>query len=201
MKLVGVGDGRLLVKLARETVENSLKSGRLDVKKIASKTLEAKYGAFVTIHSYPGRRLRGCIGFLSPGRLYEVIQQAAYAAAFQDPRFPPLEKDDLGKVIFEISIMTQPECMKWMPKDYAKNIEIGEDGLIMQYEGTSGLLLPQVPVEEKWNAEEFLENLCFKTGLTPDYLNDKSTTIWKFHAQIFSEKAPNGEVEETEISR
>jgi uncharacterized protein (TIGR00296 family) len=201
MQLLNLEEGKSLANLARETVEKFLNKGKFNLKKASGKNLERKAGAFVTIHTYPKRELRGCIGFISPGILYEVVQQAAYAAAFQDPRFPPISKNEIEKVIFEISILTEPKCLNCKPKEYAKNVKIGEDGLIIQCSRSSGLLLPQVPVEQGWTAEEFLENLCFKAGLTPDYLHEKSTSLWKFQTQVFSEKTPNDEVEEVRISK
>lgn len=201
--------GKALVKLAREAVEDFLKSGRFELNKVEDKSLhkslrevlQKKAGAFVSIHTYPERTLRGCIGFTSPLPLWEVVQHAACSAAFGDPRFPPMAKDELGRVVFEISILTEPEELKCSPSEYAKNMEIGKDGLVIQCGSHSGLLLPQVAVEQSFSPEEFLECVCFKAGLTPDYLHDKSTKLWKFQAQIFAEKTPDGEVEETRIKK
>lgn len=186
--------GKVLVKLARETVENALRKGRFELKKIENKTLQRKACIFVTVVTYPEHLLRGCIGFTSPLPLYKAVQCAAYAAAFEDPRFPPIKKEELGKVVFEVSILSEPEQMKCKPEEYAKNIEIGKDGLIIEYDTAKGLLLPQVAVEQKWSPEEFLKQVCFKAGLTPDYLYDRSTKLWKFQAQIFAEIKPNGKV-------
>jgi len=191
--------GRFLIRLARKTVENSLKNGKLELENPKDGQLKRGMRAFVTIHTYPERSLRGCIGFTSPLPLYEVVQRAAYAAAFGDPRFPPLTKKEMEEIIFEISLLSEPEELACKPEDYAKKIEIGKDGLIVQFGSRGGLLLPQVPVEQNWTAEEFLEQVCFKAGLMPDCLQDKSTRLWKFQAQIFSEKQPGGEVEEVTL--
>ncbi len=189
-------DGKVIVKLARQTVEKFLEKGKFELVKAERKSLQGKSRAFVTINTHPERLLRGCIGFTSPFPLYEVVQRAAHAAAFEDPRFPPITKEELERVVFEVSVLTDPEELKCEPREYANNIEIGKDGLIVQYESHSGLLLPQVAGEQNWTAEEFLGQVCFKAGLTPDYIHDKSTKLWKFQAQIFTEKEPHGEVEE-----
>jgi uncharacterized protein (TIGR00296 family) len=189
-------DGVAVVKLARKTVENFFERKKFELIKVERKTLQKKSRAFVTINTYPERKLRGCIGFTSPFPLYEVVQRAAHTAAFSDPRFPPITKEEITNTIFEVSVLTEPEEMKCKSNEYVNNIEIGKDGLIVQCDQHNGLLLPQVAVEQNWSPEEFLGQVCFKAGLTPDYIHDKSTKLFKFQAQIFAEKEPNGEIEE-----
>lgn len=198
--MLSLEQGKKLVKLARETVENYLEKKEFKIKKI-DKMLKEKRGVFVTIENFPDKSLRGCVGFSHPTLpLYEAVQRAAFYSAFEDSRFLPLRKEELNKVIFEISVLTKPELIKIKnPKEYLEKIKIGKDGLILQNGPFSGLLLPQVPLQFNWNVEEFLENLCYKAGLTPDYIYDKNTKIWKFQAQIFSEKEPNGEIIELKI--
>jgi hypothetical protein len=72
---------------------------------------------------------------------------------------------------------------------------------MIEYSGYSGLLLPQVPVEQKWNSESFLHNLCLKAGISPKSWKNKSCKIYKFQAQIFSEKTPNGEIIESDLKK
>jgi uncharacterized protein (TIGR00296 family) len=99
--------------------------------------------------------------------------------------------------VFEVSILSKPESIQVKSaKDYCKKIEIGKDGLILQNGPFYGLLLPQVPLEFGWGVEEFLNNLCYKAGVTPDWIEDENTRIWKFQSQIFTEKEPGGEVVE-----
>lgn len=201
MLLLSLQDGIIIVNLARQTVEDFFEKGKFELKKVENKVLQQKSRVFASIHIYPEHLLRGCIGFVSPSPLYEIVQQSAYAAAFSDPRFQPLTKDEMEKVVFEISVLTELEELECEPAEYENNIEIGKDGLMIQYKSQSGLLLPQVPVEQNWTAEKFLDQICFKAGITPDYLQDKSTKLWKFHAQIFAEKQPNGEIEEIKIKK
>jgi len=181
---------------ARKDSEQCEKSGQ---SKKFKELFERRMGIFVTLHTFPERELRGCIGFVSPMPLWDGVRRAAYAAAFEDPRFPQLSADELGKIIIEISVLTEPTPIKCGPRDYEKSITIGKDGLMLQNGPYSGLFLPQVPKEQGWDAKEFLCNLCCKAGLTPEFLYDKNTELWKFQAQIFAEKEPNGEVEEIKI--
>jgi hypothetical protein len=197
--MLSLKEGKILIGLARSSVEKYLQKGNLSLEKNEKKKLNEKRGVFVTIKNFHGNSLRGCIGFPYPSLpLYEAIQRAAISSAFEDPRFTPIEKKDMDKIIFEISVLTEPELIKVKnPKEYPKKIDIGKDGLMIQNGPFSGLLLPQVPVECNWTAEEFLENLCLKACLTPDYAYDSNTKIWKFQAQIFSEESPNGEIIES----
>jgi uncharacterized protein (TIGR00296 family) len=190
--------GKKLVKLARSSVEKWLE------KKFVLETdeeLSEKKGVFVTIESFPSKSLRGCIGFPYPELpVYEAVQRAAVSSAFEDPRFEPLTKKELDEIVFEVSVLTEPKLMVVKcPEDYANRIEIGRDGLMISNGLFSGLLLPIVPITFNWSVEEFLDNLAYKAGLTPDCLHDKKTKIWTFQTQIFSEKKPNGEIVELKL--
>ena len=110
-----------------------------------------------------------------------------------------MKKDDFNRVVFEISVLTVPKIIEIKkPEEYLKKIKIGQDGLIIEYNFFhKGLLLPQVPVQYEWNVETYLEHLCMKAGLLVDTWLDTKTKIYKFQAQIFKEKEPNGEVIQT----
>jgi hypothetical protein len=191
-------DGKKLVKLARQTVEDYLKNNKLVLKKTE---FNKKSGIFVSIHTYPDHELRGCIGYPYPDlTLGEALQKASISAAFQDPRFPPLTEEEFDNIVFEISVLTEPELIVVKnPKEYLKKIEIGKDGLIAEYGFCKGLLLPQVSLEfkPKWDVETFLQQTCVKSGLVPDMWLDAKTKIYKFQAQIFREKKPRGEIIQT----
>ncbi len=191
-------DGKELVKLARQTLSEYFKNKKFDLK---TTKFKQKRGVFVSIHSYSNHELRGCIGYPYPIiSLGEALQRAAFSAAFQDPRFLPLSEEELDDVVFEISILTEPELIKVKnAKEYLKKIDIGKDGLIIEYEFNKGLLLPQVPLEfePKWNVKTFLENTCMKSGLLLDMWLDSRVKIYKFQCQIFKEKTPSGEIIQT----
>jgi hypothetical protein len=177
-------DQALLLKLARDAIEISFKDTDPDVSKVGH--LTQLRGCFVTLHKEG--QLRGCIGFPKPIMpLYEQIIAASRAAAFEDPRFSPVIKNEIKDIIIEISILTRPEVLKVKDSDeYLKNIEIGKDGLIIQGE-SSGLLLPQVAIEYNFNPKQFLECVCEKAGLEKDAWRNLTNKIYKFKAEIFSE--------------
>lgn len=190
MKL-SLEQGKKLVKLARDSISTYFSN-----KEIKTEEFTEKRGAFVTIHSYQSKQLRGCIGFPEPFLpLGETIIKSARAAAFSDPRFFPLEKRELDNIIFEVSVLTKPELIKVKkPAEYSKKIKIGRDGLIAEYKGIKGLLLPQVFKKE--SVEQALSMTCQKAGLPYDIWRDLDCKIYKFEAQIFSEESPNGKIKE-----
>ena len=201
--MLDLQQGKKLVKLARSTVEKKIKEGKFEIEKVEDRELNEKRGIFITIQKFPEKTLRGCIGFTSEEfPIYEGVQKAAFSSAFEDQRFPPIKKENLSKIIFEVSILTKPKSIQVKdPEEYAKKIEIGKDGLMLQNGPFTGLLLPQVPLEFNWKVEEFLDNLCFKAGLTSDWLHDENTRLWKFQSQIFAEKEPKGEIVEIKLAK
>jgi uncharacterized protein len=177
-------DQVLLLKLARDAIETSFKDNDPDISKVGH--LTQLRGCFVTLHK--NNQLRGCIGFPKPIMpLCEQIIAASKAAAFEDPRFMPVVKNELKDLVIEISILTRPELIKVKDSDeYLKNIEIGKDGLIIQGE-SSGLLLPQVATEYNFDQKQFLECVSEKAGLDKSSWKDLKNKIYKFRAEIFSE--------------
>ncbi len=198
-------EGKFLVKLARKTVETYLLEGRkLEVpKNTPEKLIKDKYGVFTTIETYREGKthLRGCIGFpYGYQNVAKAVIEAALAAAFEDPRFPPLTKDELNEIIFEVSILSPIKELKAKsPREYPKLIKVGYHGLIIERGLFSGLLLPQVPVEYGWDEEEFLCQTCMKAGLTPECWLDEGTRVYVFQAQIFKEVKPYGEIIERDL--
>lgn len=188
------------MKTARKTIEAYLRGKTLPKPDVPRKLLEHR-GIFVTLTKRG--ELRGCIGHPMPTMpLVEALIDSAISAATRDPRFPPLELDELSEVEVEVSVLTKPEVMKVKhPKEYPRLIVIGRDGLVVECGLNAGLLLPQVPVEWKWDAEEFLSHACMKAGLMPDAWLDRGVCVKKFSAQVFSEREPNGEVEERKLSK
>jgi len=190
-------EGKFLVKLARRAVKEYLETKKVtETTRVVPEKLLQPCGVFVTINSIENeeKELRGCIGYPYPtDPLVEAVIQSAISAATQDPRFNPLTKDELGKVVFEVSVLTPPQVLEVKrPQDYPSKIKIGEDGLIIEKGMFKGLLLPQVPVEWNWGQEEFLCQCCIKAGLPPDNWLLPSTRIQKFQAIIFEEETPNG---------
>ena len=197
-------EGKFLVSLARKTVETYLKTGRrLKIPENVPPKLMEKCGVFVTINKLKNgkRELRGCIGYPYPTHpLIEAVMDSAISSATRDPRFPPLNENELEKVIFEVSVLTPPEIIKVnKPTEYPSKIKVGRDGLIVESGFYKGLLLPQVPIEWKWDEEEFLCQCCLKAGLPPDCWLLEETKIYRFEAIIFEETKPNGEIVRKEL--
>ncbi len=176
-----------LLKLARESIETAFSSS---LPKLESyKDISIKAGAFVTLSK--NKSLRGCIGYPLPAyELYAAIFKAARAAAFEDPRFPPLKRDELNEIAIEISVLSEPEPLKYKDREeLVRKIAIGKDGLILESPFGSGLLLPQVALEHNMSAEEFLDSLCLKAGLGKGCWKDSLTKLYSFNALVFSEKS------------
>jgi len=189
-------DGELAVKIARAVVESHVKKlepPEFDV----PKHFKNKGGVFVTLTRFPSDELRGCIGYPEPTNpLIDALKDAAVNACCRDPRFPPVKPEELKHIRVEVSLLTPPkEISVAKPRDYISCVKVGEDGLIVQRSWARGLLLPQVPVEWKWDAEEFLCQTCMKAGLMPDSWLQPGTKIFKFQAEVFSEAKPGGNVE------
>jgi hypothetical protein len=146
---------------------------------IPTDKLAEHLGAFVTL-TIRGR-LRGCIGHIVGTRpLHETIAEMAGCAAFQDPRFPPLSRGELAELEIEISILGPVT-----PCPDVNKIEVGRHGLIVRRGGSSGLLLPQVAVEWKWDRETFLAHTCQKAGLPSDCWKRPGTDVLWFEAEVF----------------
>ncbi|MBO8174134.1 MAG: TIGR00296 family protein [Thermococcus sp.] len=191
--------GEFLVKLARKSIEEYLKSGKIiKPPKDTPEELWEKMGVFVTLNRYGVPRqsaLRGCIGFPLP--IYPLVEatiKAAIYAAVEDPRFPPVTLDEMDNITVEVSVLTPPELIEGPPEERPKKIKVGRDGLIIEKGIYSGLLLPQVPIEWGWDEEEFLAETCWKAGLPPDCWLDPDTKVYKFTAEIFEEEYPRGSV-------
>jgi len=183
--MIKPGQGKLLIKLARDSISSYFLRNEPDTSPVQG--FSHTQGVFVTL--YKNNQLRGCIGFPEPVfSLCEAIIKSARSAAFEDPRFPPLQKEELKDIRIEISVLTVPKLIEVKkPEDYLKEIKIGKDGLIIRSSHGSGLLLPQVATEYKWGVEEFLGHLCEKAWLKQDAWKDTTNRIYRFQAQIFKE--------------
>lgn len=199
-------EGQFLIKLARNTVETYLEIGRtLEPPTNTPQKLFEKCGVFVTINTLNAdvKSLRGCIGYPYPtSPLVEAVIDSAINASTEDPRFPAITLNELDNCVFEVSVLTPPEQVTVdNPKEYIKQIKVGQDGLIIEKGYNKGLLLPQVPVEWCWCEEEFLCQCCMKAGLPPDSWLTKGTKIYKFSAIIFEEQKPNGEIKRLSLTQ
>jgi uncharacterized protein (TIGR00296 family) len=197
--MLSIEEGTNAVQFARQRIQEHVlhkKNSSQDL----GRSFHEKQGVFVTLHTYPDHELRGCIGIPLPVMsLQDAILQSAQSVT-RDPRFPPLKETELETIIVEVTILTKPEIITVKePKDYPSKIDIGRDGLIVEQNYYKGLLLPQVPVEQSWDKEEFLSHTCMKAGLPPDAWFKKTTKISKFQGQIFTETKPHGPIKEIRL--
>ncbi len=173
-------EGRELLALARRVLEAFLGSGEHLRPDLKNPKFREKRGVFVTLNT--NGELRGCIGYPLPHKpLAEAVAEMAVAAASQDYRFEPLTAAELGRTKLEISVLSLPE-----PVARPEEVEVGRHGIIVSKGYNRGLLLPQVPVEHRWDRETYLRNGCLKAGLPPEEWK-KGAKIEVFCAQVFSE--------------
>jgi len=147
--------------------------------------LHIQNGVFVTltIKEENSKYLRGCIGCLSStNSLYLSVKEYALNAAFHDPRFPPLEKDELERLEIEITVLSEPKAIP----SY-KDIKLGEHGIILQHEGRSAVFLPHVAIEQKWTLDQTLSHLSTKAALSPLAYKEEGTEFLVFSGLHFSE--------------
>ena len=198
--MLSLEEGTQATRLARDTVELYVRTAKEPSPDLTGPFKE-KRGVFVTLHTYPSEDLRGCIGIPHPVMALQDAIVSAAVSATRDPRFPPLATGELDTIIVELTVLTPPERIKVShPKEYVDRVVIGRDGLIVEQGIYKGLLLPQVPLEQGWDVEEFLSHTCLKAGLLPDTWCDPLTKIYSFGGQIFTETQPHGEIQERHLN-
>lgn len=181
-KMLSKEQRKTLLKIARDSMENYVKTKKRVSFKVEDPELKRNQGAFVTL-TLAGD-LRGCIGrIVSDMPLYQAVADMAIEAAVGDPRFPPVSADELKDIKIDISALSALEEIKDV-----KKIEVGKHGIIIRRGFYSGLLLPQVATEYGWDRDTFLAHTCQKAGLPPDAWKDKTTEILIFSAEVFSEE-------------
>lgn len=176
-----VEEKKELLKIARDTIRNYLKEGRREYLESSNTKFLENRGVFVTLHKQG--ELRGCIGNPLPDRqLLHAVVDNSISSATEDPRFNPVSMDEMDKIDIEISILTVPEEV-----DSADKVVVGRDGIIISKGFMRGLLLPQVPVEQNWDLEEYISYGCLKAGLPTDEWK-RGVKIEVFQAIVFGEK-------------
>ena len=186
--------GEEAVRLARSAVEAEV-SGRPAPAIPGTGAFSDSAGAFVTLDTFPAGELRGCIGIPMPVMpLGQAIVEAA-GSACNDPRFPRLSPGELGGVTVEVTVLSRPEAIRAdTPEGILESIVIGRDGLILSFMGRRGLFLPQVPVEQGWDKEEYLDHLCMKAGLPPGTWRREGARIETFTGEAWRETTPRGDI-------
>ncbi|UCH22610.1 MAG: AmmeMemoRadiSam system protein A [Deltaproteobacteria bacterium] len=182
-------DRKSLLILARSVIESELvENTKIERPLSLSPSLKENRGCFVTLHK--NGVLRGCIGTIEPVKsLVSNVEENAINAAFKDPRFPPLEKDELSAVDIEISVLTVPSILDFEDgEDLKKKLRPGIDGVILSRGWHGATFLPQV-WEQLSDKESFLGHLCQKAGMERTCWKDINTQVKIYQAEYFSESS------------
>jgi AmmeMemoRadiSam system protein A len=180
---VNLEEQHRLLRWARQTIEAAVRgTAQVEVADAElTEGLRAPHGAFVTIKKRG--ELRGCIGKMDFERpLWENMISAAVASALEDPRFPPLQAEELSEVRLEISVLEPP-----MPLARVEDFDAQRHGIIIQKGFRRGLLLPKVAQEYGWDARKTLEMVCWKAGLPPQAWREPDAQLQIFEASDFGE--------------
>ena len=166
-----------LHEIARTTLEDHIRHGKIKDFAIDAPSLLEPRGAFVTLKKKG--QLRGCIGYIEPRKpLWESIRDMTVASSTQDSRFPPVQPDELNDIQIQISALTPLTKIENL-----EEIEVGKHGILLRKGFYSGLLLPQVATEYNWDRDEFLKHTCAKADIAPEELEDAE--IFIFSAEVF----------------
>jgi AmmeMemoRadiSam system protein A len=176
--------GPLLLKLARGAIARQLGMAEEEPSK-ASPRLGDAAATFVTLTRHG--QLRGCIGSLEAHRpLGEDVAANALAAAFHDPRFPPLGQDELADTRVEVSLLSPLEPVEFRDEaDASAKLRPGIDGVVLEYGHHRGTFLPQV-WEQLPEPERFLAHLKVKAGLPPGFW-DAGVKLFRYTVKKWKE--------------
>jgi AmmeMemoRadiSam system protein A len=174
-------DRKELLRIARATLREHLTTGYLPPGSPHRKTLLQPSGAFVSVHV--AGELRGCMGRVEADKpLYLAVEELTVAASSRDPRFEPIRLEELKESRLSVSVLSLPAHAT------IDSIVLGMHGIVITRGPRRGLLLPSVALEQKWTAEQFLDETCGKAGLPPGAWRDTDTRLEVFTADAFSEE-------------
>lgn len=193
-KKISQTQGQSLVKLARNTIlktlgENPKKQLELSLKHdLEAPVFSQKRGTFITLHK--NGKLRGCIGTLDTSEtLREGVEKNAVNAAFHDPRFPELKKNELDEIDIEVSVLSEPIDLEYKDgEDLVLKLEPGIHGVIIQKGPSRATFLPQV-WDQLPEPEIFLSHLCTKAGLNSQEWKKGKLEVMIYNVQYFKETA------------
>lgn len=187
--MLSLNQAKVLIRLGREAVKSKLLEEEFEVPEEIKEEFNGKIGVFTTLYTYPEGKLRGCVGVPEP--LYPLWYGVIYSslkAAFSDTRFSPLELGKLNEVVWELSVLSEPEELD---KELLPGaIRIGKDGVIVERGKLRGLLLPKVATEYGLSPETFLAFTCRKASLPDDCWKEDDTRVFRFQSKVFREKSP-----------
>ncbi len=181
-------DGKKLLQTARSAIADKLSGsgGGLDKATDAPPHLQEPRGTFVTLTK--NGSLRGCIGHLAAREpVIEGVRQNSINAAFKDPRFPPLSRDEFDGIKIEISVLTEPIPLEHSGgRDLLEKLQPKVDGVIIRKGGRQATFLPQV-WEQLPDKKNFLSHLCLKAGLPGDAWMSGDLEVSTYRVQAFEE--------------
>jgi AmmeMemoRadiSam system protein A len=175
--------GFALLTIARNAIDERF--GQAVITVVSHPELSRPGATFVTLMQ--DGQLRGCIGSLEAVRpLAKDVAENAIAAAFHDPRFPPLKSEELERTRVEVSLLEAPEAIDFADEaDAVAQLRPGIDGLVLTHGQRRATFLPQV-----WEAlpdpGKFLAQLKLKAGLPAD-LWDEEITLARYGVQKWKE--------------
>jgi len=174
-------DGKALLAIAREAIQHCVLKKSYQPAPREEKALNKRSGCFVTIKQ--NGLLRGCIGnFQAREPLFREVADMAVASASQDPRFAPMQADELDNFRLEITVLSPLEKI-----DDTAVIKIGTHGIYIEKDFHRGVLLPQVATDHGWDRDTFLSQTCIKAGLPADAWRSPDADIYIFSGQIVTE--------------
>jgi len=187
VKMLTQSEGRVLIQVARDTIRARLFGLQFQLPEGIPPSLKEKRGTFVTI-TIDGQ-LRGCIGHILPvTSIIEGVKENAINAAFRDPRFPPLSRDEFDRIKIEVSVLTFPVPLQYKDaQDLLNKLRPNVDGVIIKKGFHQATFLPQV-WEQLPEKKEFLTHLCLKAGLEPDAWKQGSLEVQTYQVQAFHEE-------------
>ena len=168
-----------LVRLAREAIARALGAGRA---RDAADPAGDPRGVFVTLRRRSDGALRGCVGIPEPRHpLEDAVRRAAVSAALSDRRFAPVTVEELPALAIQVSVLTA------LRPGHADEVVVGRHGVVIRGWGRTALLLPQVAVEQRWDRETLLRQLCRKAGLPGDAWRDAGCELLLFETECESD--------------
>lgn len=177
-----------LLRMAREALQQGVAGQDLPALDLQSltPTLRAQGASFITL-TISGD-LRGCIGALEPYQpLAQDVREHAVAAALEDPRFPPVSGEEIGRIKIEISRLTLPKELAYTnAEDLLGKLRPHVDGVILRDGFRRATFLPQV-WEKIPDKAQFLDNLCYKMGASPDTWRSKHVEVLTYQVEEFQE--------------
>ncbi len=186
MHLLSDDEKRYLLNLARRSIEYRLKGKEIPDERPPTPQLLEKRGVFVTLTK--NGSLRGCIGTLEPiSSIASAVRDNAIAAAFNDPRFNPITRDELNDIKIEVSVLSPLKRISpSSPEQLLSMVKVGEYGLYIRKGPASATFLPQV-WEDLPNPSDFISHLCIKAGLSANEWKMPGIEFYIYTVEKFSE--------------